>query len=55
MSWITAEQPGSSDVGPDGLVRDDLVTAYRETVSSASVASSIRTRSSASGPAPRRS
>ena len=30
MSWITAEQPGSSDVGPDGRVRDDLVTAYRD-------------------------
>jgi len=30
MSWITAGQPVSSDVGPDGLVRDELVTAYRE-------------------------
>jgi phytanoyl-CoA hydroxylase len=30
MSWVTTEQSGRSDIGTDGLVPDELVTAYRE-------------------------
>jgi phytanoyl-CoA hydroxylase len=30
MTWLTTAQPGRSDIGADGQVPDELVTAYRE-------------------------
>jgi hypothetical protein len=30
MPWLLAEQSGTIDVGADGLVSDELVTAYRK-------------------------
>jgi phytanoyl-CoA hydroxylase len=30
MAWVTTEQSGRSDITSDGLVPDELVTAYRE-------------------------